>query len=279
MNGLDQGRGFVAADWLLEQRGDPGIRLVQVGGESHYPRMHLPGACLVTYPEFTAQRDGLPAMFPELADLERLFGRLGIGVETPVVAYDLVGGTDAARFAWTLARAGHAGGCAILDGGLPVWYQRQLPMETAIPRIEAVRFQTRPVEAWEADREQVLATIASHAEGALLDTRSRNEYLGLTLRGPRGHLPGAVHLDWIDTLMGRQDPRLRSDEALRSLYAAIGLDDPTREVIVYCETAHRAAHTWAVLRHLGWEKVRLYDGSISEWRLYDLPVVAGDSPR
>ncbi|GAB0057719.1 Thiosulfate/3-mercaptopyruvate sulfurtransferase [Candidatus Magnetaquicoccaceae bacterium FCR-1] len=279
MNGLDFRSGFVTTDWLLEHLGRTGLRLVQVGGESHYPRMHLPGAVLVTYPEFTAQRDGLPAMFPEPADLERLFGRLGIGVQTPVVVYDLVGGTDAARFAWTLARAGHAGARAILDGGLPVWYQRQLPLDSAIPRIEAVTFTARPDAACEADREQVLATIASHAEGMLLDSRSRNEYLGLTLRGPRGHLPGAVHLDWIDTLMGRQDPRLQSDEALRALYAAIGIDDPTREVIVYCETAHRAAHTWAVLRHLGWEKVRLYDGSISEWRLYDLPVVAGDTPR
>ncbi|MEO5344930.1 MAG: rhodanese-like domain-containing protein [Magnetococcus sp. YQC-9] len=270
---------FVSAEWLLERLNGSEWRLVQVGGESHYPRLHLPGAQLVTYAEFTTQRDGLPAMRPEPADLVRLFGRLGIGNRTPVVVYDLVGGTDAARFAWSLACAGHEGECALLDGGLPLWYQRQLPLNVAIPQVEPALFTPRPVETWEAERERVLEVIAHHQTGVLLDCRSRNEYLGQTLRGPRGHLPGAVHLDWIETLVGRQDPRLQPIEALQALFGSIGLDDPKREVIVYCETGHRASHTWALLRHLGWEQVRLFDGSMAEWRLYDLPVIAGDSPR
>ncbi|MBF0614383.1 MAG: sulfurtransferase [Magnetococcales bacterium] len=270
---------FVDGNWLQGRLGDPGVRVVQVGGEKDYPRLHLPGAVLVSYGEFTTQRDGLLNMRAEDAVLAALFGRLGIGVDTPVVVYDLSGGTDAGRFAWSLATMGHRGGCALLDGGLPWWYQERRPLDTVIPVVPTVPFQALPDRSWEADREWVEAVTEGEKEGLLLDTRSRNEYMGLTLRAPHGHLAGAIHWDWMESLNGRQDPRLQPLSRLADRLAALGLDDPGREVILYCETAHRAAHTWNVLRHLGWERVRLYDGSMAEWRVYDLPVVAGENPR
>ncbi|MBF0293648.1 MAG: sulfurtransferase [Magnetococcales bacterium] len=270
---------FVGTAWLRERLGDAGMRVVQVGGESHYARMHVPGALLLPYAELTVMRDGVPGMRPDQAHLSALFGRLGIGPETAVLAYDVSGGTDAARLIWTLASMGHRGGLAILDGGLSVWVHEGHPTEAELPRIGSVGFTPRPDARWEADRERVLAVAEGREAGVLLDTRSRNEYVGMTLRMPRGHIPGALHLDWMDLLVGRHDPRLQDAAAMRARLAAIGLDDPGSEVILYCESAHRASHTWTVLRHLGWEKVRLYDGSMAEWRMSDGPVVLGETPR
>ncbi|MBF0340396.1 MAG: sulfurtransferase [Magnetococcales bacterium] len=269
---------FVDGNGLAARLGSGTLRVVQVGGENYHPRMHVPGAALVSYAEFTTQRDGLPGMRPEPEQLAPLFGRLGIAVDTPVVAYDLAGGTDAARFAWTLATQGHRGGCALLDGGLPVWVQEQRPVESSAPVIHPVIFTPGEENSWEVEREDVQGVIAGRSQARLLDTRTRNEYVGLTLRGPRGHLPGALHMDWMEALISRQDPRLQPRESLLARLAALGLKDPQQEVILYCETSHRAAHTWVLLRHLGWRKVRLYDGSMAEWRMYDLPVTAGDSP-
>ncbi|MBF0270559.1 MAG: sulfurtransferase [Magnetococcales bacterium] len=270
---------FVDGAWLQARLEGAGLRVVQVGGERDYPRLHVPGAVLVSYAAFTTQRDGLPGMRPEDEDLAPLLGRLGITLDTPVVVYDLSGGTDAARFAWTLATLGHRAGCGVLNGGLSVWYHEQRPLESRVPTVTPVVCVPEPDESWLAERDAVLALTQGQGEAQLLDTRSRNEYVGLTLRAPRGHLPGALHWDWMDALVGRQDPRLQSVERLRAQCGALGLEDPGREVILYCETAHRAAHSWILLRHLGWERVRLYDGSMAEWRLCDLPVVAGDTPR
>ncbi|MBF0189640.1 MAG: sulfurtransferase [Magnetococcales bacterium] len=270
---------FVDGSWLQARLDGAALRVVQVGGERDYPRLHVPGAVLVSYAEFTTQRDGLPGMRPEDGELASLFGRLGITLDTPVVVYDLAGGTDAARFAWTLATVGHRAGCGVLNGGLSVWYHEQRPLESRVPVIAPVVLTPEPDESWLAERDEVLAVTRGAGSAQLLDTRSGNEYAGLTLRAPRGHLVGALHWDWMEALEGRHDPRLQSVERLLARCAALGLNDPGREVIVYCETAHRAAHSWNVLRHLGWERVRLYDGSMAEWRLCDLPVVAGDTPR
>ncbi|MBF0213662.1 MAG: sulfurtransferase [Magnetococcales bacterium] len=272
---------FVDGEWLQARiEAGTALRVVQVGGEKDYPRLHIQGAVLVSYGEFTTQRDGLPGMRADESVLTALMGRLGITAQTPVVVYDLAGGTDAARFAWTLAMLGHQAGCALLNGGLSAWYQDRRHLDMTIPEIEPVvyRIEAEPEERWEADRDEVLALTEAKSEGVLVDTRTQNEYVGLTLRAPRGHLPRALHWDWMDALVGRHDPRLQSEEQLRAQCAALGLVDPEHPVIVYCETAHRAAHTWIVLRHLGWKRVRLYDGSMAEWRLCALPVIAGDTP-
>ncbi len=269
---------FVDSGWLQSRLDFPGLRIVQVGGENHYTRMHVPGAVFVAYPEFVTQRDGIPGLRADAEVLASLFSRLGIGQDSTVVAYDVTGGMDASRFVWSLMSMGHTGGAVVLDGGLGVWVQEQRPVESQTQEITPVSFMLAPNVEFEADREEVLAVIEKGGEAILLDTRTRNEYVGQTLRGPRGHLRGAVHLDWIETLMARHNPRLQPQDAIRARLAAIGITDPEREVIVYCESGHRAAQTWALLRYLGWRNVRLFDGSIAEWRVYDLPVVYGENP-
>jgi thiosulfate/3-mercaptopyruvate sulfurtransferase len=40
---------------------------------------------------------------------------------------------------------------------------------------------------------------------------------------------------------------------------------PDKEVVVYCQTHRRSSHIYVVLKSLGFERVRGYPGSWSEW--------------
>ena len=270
---------FVDTAWLESHINIPGLRIIQVGGEKYYPQFHIPGACLLSYNALVTIRDAVPGVRADTASLSAIFAGLGISIDTPVLAYDLSNGMDAARAIWTLASLGHQSG-AVLDGGLGVWFKEKRPVDHAYPQVKGRPFLPQANPQWEVSEQQVIA--ASQAEQQttlLLDTRTAQEYLGLSMRKPRGHIAGAVHFNWVDSLLNNNDPRLKDKQTLLALFAQVGIGDPQQEIIVYCETGHRASQTWLLLRQLGFANVRLYDGSIAEWRVREHTVVAGKNPR
>ena len=100
---------------------------------------------------------------------------------------------------------------------------------------------------------------------ALLDARTWEEYRGSRVLAQRGgHIPAAVHLNWLDTIDGGRQLRLKTDHELTVMLSQRGIA-PDREIVVYCHTHHRSAHSWMMLRHLGYSRVRGYAGSWSEW--------------
>lgn len=271
---------FVSTAWLAERLDAPELRLIQVGGEKFYDSLHLPGAMLMPYGELVTEKDGVPGMRADTDRLTALFGRYGIGDGVTVVAYDAAGGMDASRLAWTLASLGFTR-TAVLDGGVVAWVNEKRPITQQAPTPQPATFTPRPDPSVVIGWEETLQVANDPAAAPLiLDTRSGREYVGMTLRAPRGHLAGAVHLEWTETLVDpNNNPVLKDKETLRQLYAGIGVTEREREVILYCETAHRASQTWLLLKELGFGKVRLYDGSMAEWRVRDLPVVGGSTPR
>ncbi|MBF0422982.1 MAG: sulfurtransferase [Magnetococcales bacterium] len=264
--------GFVSPEWLESHLGEADLRIVQLDGEKYYYNFHIPGASQIGYGKLVTKRREVPGMLADAEDLAATFGQLGIGNTTPVVAYDLTGGLDAARLLWSLAVGGHVGFRAVLDGGLNVWYSDNRPMEAAVPEVERRLFQWHEERRWNITHEEVMAIALGDRDAVLVDTRSEKEYLGQTQRHPRGHIPGAIHYDWTDSLMGPRDVRLKDRALIEKNLVDLGLADQQREVVVYCETAHRAAHTWLLLHDLGYTHVRLYDGSMAEWRVLELPV-------
>ncbi|MEO5339658.1 MAG: rhodanese-like domain-containing protein [Magnetococcus sp. MYC-9] len=269
---------FVDAPWLEQHLHDPALRILQIGGENYYPQFHIPGAHLVSYRDLVTTRDAVPGMRAETGALCTLFGQAGITLDTPVLAYDVGGGMDAARAVWTLASLGHTA-LAILEGSFGIWYRENRPMQSDRPSVQVSHFQPSPNPAWEATAEDVLEATRAERGVLLLDTRTPQEYQGLTAREPRGHMAGALPFHWVDALRDGNDPRLLATDTLRAAFAERGLLEPQQEVIVYCETGHRASHTWLLLQQLGFSRARLYDGSMAEWRVLGYPVVAGMCPR
>jgi thiosulfate/3-mercaptopyruvate sulfurtransferase len=213
----------------------------------------------------------------------------GIDPKRPLVVYeDSESGVRAARAFWFLEYFGHPD-VRVLDGGFQAWKSAGLPVETGEAR-------TPPRGAWPDDgsterREDTLAgwrevlavskSAPSHAPGggvrgreapgAILDTRSEDEYRGTTKRANRaGAIPNAIHVEWKDNLdaCGRFKPAAD----LRRMYEAKGIS-PDREVISYCQGGYRAAHGYLALRLLGYPRVRNYVASWGEWGNRDeLPV-------
>ncbi len=106
----------------------------------------------------------------------------------------------------------------------------------------------------------------------LVDVRSPQEFSGELLHMPGypqegalrgGHIPTARNIPWARA--AREDGTFKSREDLEQLYGGQGLS-PAQDVIAYCRIGERSSHTWFVLTYLlGYNKVRNYDGSWTEW--------------
>ena len=98
-------------------------------------------------------------------------------------------------------------------------------------------------------------------DGLILDTRSREEFVGDDVRAVRGGaMPGAVNLKWLKNL--NDDGTMKPANKLRRQFEASGVT-PDKVIVAYCQTGYRSAHAYTALRPLGYERVRNYLGS---WR-------------
>jgi thiosulfate/3-mercaptopyruvate sulfurtransferase len=202
-------------------------------------------------------------MLPPPKVVQAAFRAAGIGKDTIVVGYDDRGGLFAARLFWALDYLGQGGG-RVLDGGWPGWIAEGRPATRAVPEISPSGFVARP----DPKKIATLRWVRGHlgdAATALVDARHPAEYAGRVRYARRGgHIPGARSFNWTGHLDPRTPGHLRPVEALGQAYGALGLPD-RREIVVYCQTLMRAAHTYFVLKLLGYPNVRGYDGSWAEW--------------
>lgn len=247
---------------MLQQARNPELRLIHVAAPAAYLQAHIPGAVLVDPRELV---DGTPpasGQLPDLDRLEALFSRLGYHDDVDFVLYDDEGGGWAGRFAWTLDVIGH-GKWRYLNGGLAAWMSAGEELETGAGREVAardvdLRIDSSPI----AELTDVLAAITDPQQ-IIWDVRSRAEFLGERSESVRaGHIPGAVHLDWMEL----KDPAraLRLIENLSQKLAQAGIDG-NRRVITHCQTHHRSGLSYMVGRLLGFRDIRAYPGSWSEW--------------
>ena len=259
------------------------VRVVDVGDDDQrYQRAHIPGAVHMPYAELLAPQGPAKGLPPDAATLAGRLARLGIDDSVTVVAYDGDGGGKAARLLWSLDLLGHPRH-GLLNGGFQAW----LAEEGAVA--SGAEAAPEPGAGYEpglrgadrlADRDWVRERLEDPGV-ILLDARSRAEYTGEDVRAERGgHIPGAVHLDW-QALMDPEDPpALLPAEQIHALLEARGIrGGGDQEIVVHCQTHHRSSLTYAVLRALGYEHVRAYAGSWSEWgNDPELPVRTGPEP-
>lgn len=251
---------------LATLAGDPGVRIVDLrgdlmNGQAAYEKGHIKNARFLswkTLDSLEANQKGYP--IPP-AEAEALFGRLGIGGKTRVVAYDDAGGLFAARLFYVLEFYGHDR-VQVLNGGLTKWVREGRPLATDVPTVAPTRFEARPRPELIATAEDVKAKLGK-AEVCLVDARSPGEYTGTDVRAKRGgRIPGAVSVDWTTTL--NPDKTFKPADELRRIFEAAGAR-PDLEVVTYCQTGVRAAHDYFALRLLGYTKLRNYDGSWADW--------------
>ncbi len=250
-------------DELEANLGRDDLLVVDLSKPDTYARFHVPGAVHLDYGRIIAAQKPVMGLVPDDATLAAVFSAIGIDARTHVVAYDDEGGGRAARLLWTLEIAGHKN-FSLLNGGLHAWANEGHPLDSApvtpVARVFEVHRNPSPV----ADSAYIQARLDSD-DCVLLDARSPDEYRGIKKFADRaGHIPGAVNFEWTEAMDQGRNLRLKPAAELKKLLAERGIT-PDKEVIAYCQTHHRSAHTCLALQCLGFARVKGYAGSWSDW--------------
>ena len=262
---------LVTTSWLAAHLDDPSIRVVESDEDVLlYDTGHIPGAVKVDW--HTDLNDPVVRDYVSRGQFETLLRSKGIDESTTVVFYGDKNNWWATYAFWVFQLFGFTN-AKVLDGGRTKWEQEGRPMTTDVPSPERTSYTAKarndaPIRAFMDD-------VRTHlrAHGALVDVRSPDEYSGKKLhmaeypqegamRG--GHIPGAKSVPWARA--ANPDGTFKPASELRAIYENEQGLAPTDDVIAYCRIGERSSHTWFVLHHLlGYDKVRNYDGSWTEW--------------
>jgi thiosulfate/3-mercaptopyruvate sulfurtransferase len=269
---------LVSTAWVAEHADDPSVVLAEVDEKPElYDEGHIRGALKLHWQEDL--QDPVERDLVDRESFERLMSDLGISNDTTVVLYGDRNNWFAAYAYWYLKIYGHED-VRILDGGRQKWIEEGRELTTEVPSPARASYTARERDdALRAYRDQVLEWLGAH-DRALVDVRSPQEYSGELISAPgyeqegaqrAGHIPTAASIPWASAV--RDDGTFKPADELRELYGAKGIT-PDKEVTAYCRIGERSAHTWFVLRELlGFERVRNYDGSWTEWgNLVDVPI-------
>jgi thiosulfate/3-mercaptopyruvate sulfurtransferase len=261
---------LVSTEWVAQHLDDPNVRIVESDEDILlYEQGHIPGAVKLDW--LTEQQDQIRRDFVDKAGFEALMSQLGISNDTTVVFYGDKNNWYAAYTFWLFKYYGHED-CRIMDGGRAKWEAEGRPMSRETPSYPPTNYTAKERDqSLRAYRDDVLKAVES-GEGSIVDVRSPQEYSGELLHAigyPQegaqraGHVAGAINIPWSRAV--NQDGTFKSTEELQALYQGENVN-PDEPVIAYCRIGERSAHTWFVLtRLLGYDNVRNYDGSWTEW--------------
>ena len=255
---------LVSTDWLAKHVIDPDLFVIHVAAErKHYEDGHIPGARFLSSKEILTTRNGVANELPAVADLQKVFEKLGIGETGRIVIYGENSPLLAARVYFTLDYLGHGARAALLDGGFEKWKAEKLLVETQPINPASAKFtpHPRPQIVASLDSMRALSRDAANAV-AIVDARPDEQYAGG--QTPRsGHIPGATNIYWLTHVLNRENPAMKSPSVLSKIYEDAGLKTG-QKAVTYCNTGIQASHTYFTLKYLGYD-VMMYDGSFSEW--------------
>jgi thiosulfate/3-mercaptopyruvate sulfurtransferase len=277
---------IVSTDWLEANSGLKNLVILDIRGGADYAAGHIPNAINVPFTDpfssewVVSDPNGLWLQLPEKAALFNTIGSRGIRKDSLVVIVTApipgvppyYGLANATRVADTLIYAG-VKDVAILDGGYPKWVTEGKPTTTEVPAVEPVTYYSKLNEQMFVSIEYVRKHIG---RTAIIDARDAEVYFGAAIEpfAPKeGHIPSARSLPtpWIWKL-DSGSYIYKDAEILNAMASGVIGRHKASEIIVYCGVGGYASSWWFVLTQiLGYEDVKIYDGSAQEWVIhYDM---------
>jgi len=271
---------LVSTDWVEQHLNDPSIRIIESNEDTLlYASGHIPGAVHV---DWTSDlNDQIRRDYITRGGFEQLMSRIGATPDTTVVFYGDKNNWWACYAFWVFQLFGHTK-AKVIDGGRVKWQKENRPLTRDVPSFTPAKYaaQDRSDSKHRAFREEVLAHVEK--KGQLVDVRSPEEYTGARMHMPDypnegalrgGHIPGAKSIPWAKAI-NPDDGTFKTADELRKLYCEDNKLKPNDPTIAYCRIGERSSHSWFALKYLlGFENVRNYDGSWTEWgNLVNVPI-------
>jgi thiosulfate/3-mercaptopyruvate sulfurtransferase len=260
---------LVSTQWLVDNLGNRDLVVLESDEDVLlYEIGHIPGAFKIDW--HTDLNDPIIRDYIGGAELSKLFEERGISPETTIVIYGDKSNWWATYALWVFKLFGHKD-VRILDGGRDKWIAEGRELSTEKPTVGASSYPVLPRndEAIRAFKDEVL----THLGKALIDVRSPEEFSGERTHMPAypeegalrgGHIPGAASVPWARAV--NEDGTYKSRAELAALYLDGAGLVPGEDVIVYCRIGERSSHSWFALKYLlGFDSVKNYDGSWTEW--------------
>ena len=260
----------VSTEWVSRHLNDPKIKIVESDEDVLlYEVGHIEGAVKIDWQ--TDLQDQLVRDYIDKTKFEKLLSEKGIADDTTVVFYGDKNNWWACYAYWVFKLFGHEK-ALVMNGGRQKWVEEGRPLTKDVPGYPKTAYKVSRVdESIRAFRDDVVKHMG--AKKPLIDVRSPKEFTGEllhmeaypqegALRG--GHIPGAKNVPWATAV--KEDGTFKSADDLKAIYEdGKGLKKGD-DVIAYCRIGERSSHTWFVLTYLlGFDKVRNYDGSWTEW--------------
>jgi thiosulfate/3-mercaptopyruvate sulfurtransferase len=271
---------LVSTEWVEQHLKDPGVRLIESNEDTLlYASGHIPGAVHV---DWTSDlNDQIRRDYITRGGFEQLMTRIGAAPDTTAVFYGDKNNWWACYAFWVFQLFGHTN-ARVMDGGRVKWEREKRPMTREVPIYARTQYRARDRHdaPHRAFREEVLKHL--DARGQLVDVRSPEEYSGARMHMPDypnegalrgGHIPGAKSIPWARAI-NPDDGTFKTADELRQLYCDEQKLSPKQPTIAYCRIGERSSHSWFALKYLlGFENVRNYDGSWTEWgNLVNVPI-------
>lgn len=260
-------------EWLEAQLGNDNVRIVDCRfslgdptyGVNAFTEAHLPGAVyfgLDTDLSGPVQDHGGRHPLPDSSIFKRKLEKAGIARDTTVVTYDDGEGAFASRFWWILKYVGHTN-VYVLDGGFQEWTEARMPVTNERKIYKEKKFDMNINESMLASYEEVKAR-SRDRKAIIIDSRARSRYLGIEepIDSRPGHIPSAINHVWED---GFEKGRWKDKQTQKERFEDLCESD---EIIVYCGSGVTAIPNILALMEAGFNHVKLYAGSYSDWVSY-----------
>jgi len=275
---------WVSPQWLETCLSD-GLTILDTQPNVHdYIIQHIPGAIHFGEGQLHASVNGRPGQYVPTAAFEAVARQAGISNDRPVVVYTGKGafkgwgdGLEQSTVAYALARFGHPE-VYILDGGLEQWLAEGRHITKATPSVAETEFRTVTQTGLFLTYEEFRA-IKDKPDVIVLDARPARPYQSQSMWPLPGHIPGAINVPW-NSFFSPDNPRtLSPHHKIQAIADRHGLV-PDKTIVCSCGTGRKATLAFLALKYdLGLPKVRLYEGSFTEWSSYpDNPTVTGATP-